>query len=149
MLELRAQDIKIDQAASLLQAATKVGWNDPKEGLALLATAAEILVGGKVDQRVTPGLVLHAPGFLETQQREETDRRLGIGDAHHGVEIAHDQATLSWRASITSSAVRVALAGFWPVTRLSSRRAKGAKSGPLSCLPPSSLRRVSSRNGTA
>ena len=41
VLELRAQDIKIDQAASLLQAATKVGWNDPKEGLSLLATAAD------------------------------------------------------------------------------------------------------------
>ena len=41
VLELRAQDIKIDQAASLLQAATKVGWNDPKEGLALLATAVD------------------------------------------------------------------------------------------------------------
>ena len=41
VLELRAQDIKIDQAASLFQAATEVGWNDPKEGLALLSTAAD------------------------------------------------------------------------------------------------------------
>ena len=41
VLQLRAQDIKIDQAASLLQAATEVGWNDPKEGVALLATAAD------------------------------------------------------------------------------------------------------------
>jgi len=94
-------------------------------GSAALALAAMVLIGSQEKEGVAPAFALHPPGFLKAQQFEEAQRRFGIADPQHGVKIVHDQAAFSLRTSITSCAVRVAEAGFCPVTILPSRRAKG------------------------
>ena len=43
ILQLRSEGVKLDQAASLFQTATEVGYKDPKEGMALLSASEDDL----------------------------------------------------------------------------------------------------------
>ena len=44
---------------------------------------------GEEDQREAALLIVHPPQLAKAEQLEEADRRVGVGNADHGVEIFH------------------------------------------------------------